>query len=145
MDLDGIEAGIDGVPGRSCAQVRTIALHSSVVSWRGVSHPFGDRFAGRTHGLPQLSRRPRPSCGREGAHAVHRPLRRRLASTVGELNADRGFLTLHEGDERLEALHLRIVPDAKVVLVDQADLFDAGGLDKDQPKASQGIAAEMHV
>jgi hypothetical protein len=34
-------------------------------------------------------------------------------------------------------LHLGIVPDSKVVLVDQADLLDAGGLDKDQPEASE--------
>ena len=64
---------------------------------------------------------------------------------MGELNADRGVLALHEGDQGLEALHLRIIPDAKVMLVDQANLFDGGCLDKDQPKASQRIAAEMHV
>src|ERR1700681_164697 len=62
-----------------------------------------------------------------------------------ELNADRGLLTLHEGDERLEALQLRIVPDTKVMLVDQANLFDGRCLDKDKPKAPQRIAAEMHV
>ncbi len=62
-----------------------------------------------------------------------------------ELNADRGLLALHEGDQGLVALHLRIVPDAEVVLIDQADLFDRGRFDKDQSKASQGKAAEMHV
>lgn len=62
-----------------------------------------------------------------------------------ELNADRRVLTLHEGDEGLEALHLGIIPDAKVVLIDQANLFDGGCLDKDKPEAAEGIAAEMHV
>src|SRR5437763_9913885 len=64
---------------------------------------------------------------------------------MGELNADRGVLARHEGDEGLEALNLGVIPDAKVMLVDQADLFDGGGLDKDQPKAPQRIAAEMDV
>jgi hypothetical protein len=49
-----------------------------------------------------------------------------------ELNADRRVLALHEGDEGLEALDLGVVPDTKIVLVDQADFFDGGGLDKDQ-------------
>src|SRR6266700_7613878 len=64
---------------------------------------------------------------------------------MGELNADRDLLTLHEGDERLETLHLCIIPDAKVMFIDQANLFDSRSLDKDQPKAAQRIAAEMHV
>jgi hypothetical protein len=64
---------------------------------------------------------------------------------MGELNPDRSLLTLHEGNEGLEALHLCIIPDAKVMLVDQANLFDGSCLDKDKPKASQGVAAEMHV
>ena len=62
-----------------------------------------------------------------------------------ELNADRGVLALHEGDQGLEALHLRIIPDAEVMLVDQADFFDARGLDKHHPKSAERIAAEMHV
>jgi hypothetical protein len=61
-----------------------------------------------------------------------------------KLNADRSLLTLHEADERLEALHLCIIPDAKVMLIDQTNLFDGSGLDKDKPEATQGIAAEMH-
>ena len=63
---------------------------------------------------------------------------------MGELDADRGLLALHEGDEGLEALRLRIVPDAEVVLIDQADLFNGSRLGKDQPEAAQRIAAEMH-
>ena len=62
-----------------------------------------------------------------------------------ELNADRGVLALHEGDQRLEALHLRVIPDAEVMLVDQANLFDPRCLDKDHPEAAERIAAEMHV
>ena len=62
-----------------------------------------------------------------------------------ELNPDRGVLALHEGDQRFEAFHLRLVPDAEVELVDQADFLDAGGLDKHQPEASERITAEMHV
>ncbi len=64
---------------------------------------------------------------------------------MGELNADRGVLALHEGDQRLEALHLGIVPDAEVMLIDQPDLFDGRRLDKDQSEAAERIAAEMHV
>ncbi len=64
---------------------------------------------------------------------------------MGELNADRGLLALHEGDEGPEALHLRIIPDAEVMLVDQPNLFHSSRLDKDKPKTSQRIAAEMHV
>src|ERR1700722_6419793 len=62
-----------------------------------------------------------------------------------KLDADRGVLTLHEGDQGPEALDLRIVPDSKIMLVYQAYIFDGGGLDEDQPKASEGIAAEMYV
>ena len=47
---------------------------------------------------------------------------------MGELNADRGVLALHEGDQRLEALRLRVVPDAKVMLVDEPDLLDRASL-----------------
>jgi hypothetical protein len=82
---------------------------------------------------------------RERAHAVHRALRGSLAPTVSELNANRGVLAFHEGDERLEALHLGVIPDAEVMLVDQANLFDGCCLDKHQPKAAQRIAAEMHI
>src|SRR3984893_14750958 len=64
---------------------------------------------------------------------------------MGELNADSRVLTLHEGDQGLEALHLGIVPDAKVMLVDQADLLDSRRLDQDQPKTTQRVAAELHV
>jgi hypothetical protein len=63
---------------------------------------------------------------------------------MGELNADRGVLAFHEGDERLEALRLCIIPDAEVMLVDQPDRFDRRCLDKDQPKTTQRVAAEMH-
>ena len=79
------------------------------------------------------------------SHALHRRLRGRLAAAVADLNADRRPLPLHEGDQRSKTLRLRFVPDAEVEFIDQPGLFDAGGLDKDQPKASQGIAAEMHV
>src|SRR5437588_5032088 len=64
---------------------------------------------------------------------------------MGELNTDRGLLTLHEGNERLETLHLRIIPDAEVMFIDQPNRFDSRGLDKDQPKAAQRIATEMHI
>ena len=63
---------------------------------------------------------------------------------MGELNADCGLLPLHEGDERLEALHLCIVPDAKVMLVDQSNLLDGRRLDKDKSEATERVAAEMH-
>jgi hypothetical protein len=63
---------------------------------------------------------------------------------VRELNADCSLLALHEGNEGLEALHLCMIPDAKVMLIDQANLFDGSGLYKDKPEATQGIAAEMH-
>ena len=62
-----------------------------------------------------------------------------------ELDADRGVLALHEGDQRLEALDLRVVPDAEVVLVDQADFLDAGGLDKDHAESAERVAAEMDI
>ena len=62
-----------------------------------------------------------------------------------ELNADRGVLALHEGDQWLEALHLVFIPDAEIMLVDQADLFDPRCLDKDDPESAERIAAEMHV
>ena len=61
-----------------------------------------------------------------------------------KLDADRGALALHEGDQRLEAFGLRLVPDAEVVLVDQADFLDAGRLDKDEAEAAERVAAEMH-
>jgi len=64
---------------------------------------------------------------------------------VRELNADRRVLGFHEGDERPEALRLCLVPDAKIMLIDQANLLDGGCLNKDKPKAAQRIAAEMHV
>ena len=63
---------------------------------------------------------------------------------MGELDADRRALPLHEGDQRLEAFGLRIVPDAEVMLVDEPDLLDASRLDKDQPEAAERVAAEMH-
>ncbi len=63
---------------------------------------------------------------------------------MGKLNADRRVLAAHEGDQRLEALRLRIVPDAEIVLVDQADFLDGRRLDKDKPKTAERIAAEMH-
>src|SRR4029077_17392585 len=59
--------------------------------------------------------------------------------------ADRRVLTPHEVDQRLEAFCLLGIPDAEIMLVDQADLLDRGGLYKDQPKTSQRIAAEMHM
>src|SRR5438309_2484038 len=64
---------------------------------------------------------------------------------MGELNADRDLLTLHEGDQGFETLQLCIIPDAEVMFIDQANLFDSSGLDKDQPKATQRVAAEMYV
>src|SRR5579859_1785959 len=63
---------------------------------------------------------------------------------MGELNADRGALPLHESDQRLEAFDLRVVPDAEVVLVDEADFLDRRRLDKDEAKAAERVAAEMH-
>jgi hypothetical protein len=56
---------------------------------------------------------------------------------MGELNADRGVLAMHEGDQRLEALRLRVVPDPEIVLVDEADPLDSRRLDKDEPEAAQ--------
>src|SRR5689334_22471053 len=63
---------------------------------------------------------------------------------MGELNADRGVLALHEGDQRLETFDLGVVPDAEIMLIDEADLLDRRRLDEDQPKAAQCVAAEMH-
>jgi hypothetical protein len=40
---------------------------------------------------------------------------------------------------------LCVIPDAEVMLIDQANLFDGSCLDKDKPKTSQGKPAEMHV
>src|SRR5262249_35304572 len=42
------------------------------------------------------------------------------------------------------AFGLGIVPDAEVVLIDEADLLDARRLDKDEPETTERIAAEMH-
>ena len=64
---------------------------------------------------------------------------------MGELNADRRVLSPHEVDQRLEAFCLLGIPDAEVVLVDQANLLDGGGLDEDQPKTSERVATEMHM
>jgi hypothetical protein len=75
---------------------------------------------------------------------LHRGLRGRFAAAVGQLDADRRPLSLHEGDQRLEAFDLRIAPDPEVVLVDQPDLFDAGRLDKNQTETAQRVTAEMH-
>jgi hypothetical protein len=64
---------------------------------------------------------------------------------VCELNADCGFFTFYEGDEGFKTLRLCIIPDAKVMLIDQANLLDSSCLDEDKPKASEGKAAEMDV
>ena len=53
---------------------------------------------------------------------------------MGELNADRGTLALQESDQRLEALSLRPVPDAEVMLVDQPDLLTPVASTKTSPK-----------
>ena len=63
---------------------------------------------------------------------------------MGKLNADRGVLALHEGDQRLETFDLGIAPDAEIVLVDQAHFLDTGRLDKDKPEAAERVTAEMH-
>ena len=63
---------------------------------------------------------------------------------MGKLNADRRPLPPHEGDQRLEAFDLRVVPDAEIVLVDEAYFLHAGRLDKDQSETAERIAAEMH-
>ena len=39
---------------------------------------------------------------------------------------------------------LGVVPQAKIVLIDQADLLDPRRLDKDETEAAERIAAEMH-
>jgi hypothetical protein len=62
-----------------------------------------------------------------------------------ELNPDRGVLAPHEGDQRLEAFGLGLVPDAEIELVDQADFLDAGGLDKHQAKTAERVPSQMHV
>ena len=62
-----------------------------------------------------------------------------------ELKTDRGVLAPHERDQRLETFDLRLVPDAEIELVDQADFLDAGGLDKHQTKTAERVTAEMHL
>src|SRR5262249_27581260 len=37
-----------------------------------------------------------------------------------------------------------VIPDAEIVLVDEADFLDRGGLDKDEAEAAERISAEMH-
>ena len=63
---------------------------------------------------------------------------------MGELEADRRALALHEGDQRLEAFDLGLAPDAEVVLIDEADLLDRCGLDEHQPETAQRVAPEMY-
>src|ERR1700760_734836 len=63
---------------------------------------------------------------------------------MADLDSDRGVLTLHEGDQRLEAFDLGFVPDTEIMLIDEADILDRGDLDKDEPEAAQRVAAEMH-
>ena len=143
VDLDHVETGVDGISGRCCpgAHHRPAFIGGELVRGKPSRR---DGLAGWADRLPQPGARLDLLRGQR-AHAVHRALRGRLAPAMRELNADRRVLALHEGDEGLEALHLCVVPDAKIMLVDQADLFDGGCLDKDKPKAAQGIAAEMHV
>ena len=45
----------------------------------------------------------------------------------------------------LKLCDLRFIPDAKVMLVDQANFFDPRCLDKHHPESAERIAAEMHV
>ena len=143
MDLDRIEAGLDGIPGGSGPGANhRPALFGRELARRQPSRR--DRLAGRADGLPQLCAHLDLVRG-EGTHAIHRTLRGRFAPAMRKLNPDRGVLAPHEVDERFEALGLRLVPDAEVMLVDQANLFDGLCLDKDKPKASQRIAAEMDV
>src|SRR5581483_8236828 len=104
---------------------------------------LGDRLRRRSDRLPFL-RAGLQIFFRERAHALHRRLRRRLAAAMRQLDSDRGALSLHEGDQRLEAFGLRLVPDAEVVLVDQADLLDPGRLDEDEAEPAERVTAEMY-
>src|SRR5579859_7525568 len=63
---------------------------------------------------------------------------------MGELDADRRALPLHEGDQRLETFDLGVVPEAQVVFVDQADLLDRGAFDEHKPEAAERVTPEMH-
>ena len=55
---------------------------------------------------------------------------------MGELNADCSVLPPHESDQRLEAFGLCLVPDAEIVLVDEADLLHRRRLDKDETETA---------
>src|SRR6202030_2693898 len=143
VNLDHVETGLDGISGRGRpgADHRLALICRELVRGKPSRR---DRLAGRADRLPQLGAGLDLWRG-ERAHAVHRALRGRLAPAMRELNADCRVLALHEGDQGLEALYLGVVPDAEIMLVDQADLFDGGGLDKDKSKTSERITAEMHI
>src|SRR6476469_1677079 len=143
VDFDHIEPGIDGIPGRGSPGTH----HRPAFFGRELARSkpsICDGFARGAHGLPHPGARLDILRG-ERAHAVHRSLGGRLAPAMCELNANRSLLALHEGDQRLEASYLFIIPDAKIMLVDQANLFDGSCLDKDKSEAPKRITAQMHV
>ena len=80
----------------------------------------------------------------ERAAAVHRPLHRAFAPAMGELDADAAALVVHHADQPAVRLDLAVVPDAHVVVGDQAALFNGGGLGEHQGEAAIGHLAEMH-
>ena len=45
------------------------------------------------------------------------------------------YIARHERDQRFESFDLRIVPNAEIVLVDEADLLYRRRLDKDEAEA----------
>src|ERR1700684_1480808 len=115
VDLDGIEAGFDRISRRSCPG----AHHRPTLVGRELARgqpSRRDRLPGGVYRLPQPGARPDFLRG-ELAHAIHRALRGPLAPAMRELDADSHPLALHEGDQWLEALHLRVAPDAEVIFI----------------------------
>jgi hypothetical protein len=142
VDFDRVESGGNGALRRG----RPGADHRLALGCRQLARrlpAFGDRFGRRSDRLPDLGAGFQVLLG-QWSHALHRALGARLATAVSELDADRRSLAPHERDQRLETFHLRIVPEAEVALVDEPDLFDGRRLHKDEPEATQRVAAEMH-
>ena len=142
MHLHGIVAGCVGAGGSVAEGADDVLnfLDRELVR----DQPAGaDGLGGRRDRLPKVG-----ALGQvvriERAAAVHRPLHRAFASAMGELDADAAALVVHHADQPAMRLDLAVVPDAHVVVGDQAALFNGGGLGEHQGEAAIGHLAEMH-
>lgn len=143
VNLNDVEAGRDGAHRRVGKGLDQAAdLLDGELPRRGPALGVGDGARPHDVGGPAAVR----LVGDDLARGAGDPRRQgaRLAAGVGDLDGGLDALAVGKVDDAAQGRDVGVGPDAGVLRGDAAASLDGRGLDDDEPRAAEGVLAQVH-